>query len=43
VDVNALAAVFGGGGHKMASGATLYGSLKSIVARVVSEAARRCP
>jgi len=39
-DVNALARVFGGGGHRMASGATVRGSLKQVVARVVAEAKR---
>ncbi|MDD5019387.1 MAG: bifunctional oligoribonuclease/PAP phosphatase NrnA [Candidatus Omnitrophica bacterium] len=42
VDVNALAAVFGGGGHKMASGCTLKGARKDVVAKVVAEAVRRC-
>lgn len=42
VDVNQIARIFGGGGHKMASGCTLKGRLKDIVRRVVNEAARRC-
>ncbi|MFH1692635.1 MAG: bifunctional oligoribonuclease/PAP phosphatase NrnA [Candidatus Omnitrophota bacterium] len=41
VDVNKIAAVFGGGGHKMASGATLKGNFKNIIARVVEESAKR--
>lgn len=41
VDVNALAGVFGGGGHKMASGATLHAPLKEAVDRVVAEAQKR--
>jgi phosphoesterase RecJ-like protein len=41
VDVNKLAASFGGGGHRMASGATLNGRLKDVVGRVVREAQKR--
>ena len=40
-DVNALAGVFGGGGHKMASGATLHGRLQDVIERVVAEAKKR--
>ncbi len=43
VDVNALAHGFGGGGHRMASGCTLRGALKGVIAKVVSATARRCP
>ncbi len=39
-DVNKLAQRFGGGGHKMASGATLKGPFKAMVEKVVSEAQR---
>ncbi len=39
-DVNALAKRFGGGGHPMASGCTLRGSLRDVVRRVVAAAAR---
>jgi phosphoesterase RecJ-like protein len=42
VDVNALAHDFGGGGHRMASGCTLKGTLKGVIAKVVAAAARRC-
>ncbi|MFH0941340.1 MAG: bifunctional oligoribonuclease/PAP phosphatase NrnA [Candidatus Omnitrophota bacterium] len=41
VDVNKLAGLFGGGGHKMASGCTLKGSLKDVVNRFIGEAQRR--
>ena len=41
VDVNKLAGLFGGGGHKMASGCTLKGSLKDVVNRFIAEAQRR--
>lgn len=41
VDVNKLAGFFGGGGHKMASGATVRGDLKEVVAKVVSQAQKR--
>ncbi len=41
VDVNKLAGKFGGGGHKMASGCTLKGSLKDVVNRVIGEAQRQ--
>lgn len=41
VDVNEIAGVFGGGGHKMASGATLKGNFKDIIAKVVEESAKR--
>lgn len=37
-DVGALARHFGGGGHKLASGATLYGNLKELVQQVVTTA-----
>lgn len=40
VDCSRLAAVFGGGGHKSAAGATIVGSLESVRARVL-DAARR--
>jgi phosphoesterase RecJ-like protein len=42
VDVNALAHGFGGGGHRMASGCTLKGTLKGVIAKVVAATARRC-
>ncbi len=41
VDVNKLACVFGGGGHKMASGCTVRGRFKEVVERVISEAQKR--
>ncbi|PIY83649.1 MAG: bifunctional oligoribonuclease/PAP phosphatase NrnA [Candidatus Omnitrophica bacterium CG_4_10_14_0_8_um_filter_44_12] len=41
VDVNGLASFFGGGGHKMASGCTMKGSLKDAVNRFTTEARRR--
>ena len=41
VDVNKLAGFFGGGGHKMASGATVRGNFKKVVAKVVSQAQKR--
>ena len=41
VDVNALAKGFGGGGHKMASGATLHCCLKEAIGAVVREAQKR--
>jgi len=41
VDVNKLAGLFGGGGHKTASGCTLKGSLKDVVNRFIGEAQRR--
>ncbi len=37
-DVNSLAKEFGGGGHRMASGATQRGKFKTIVKKVVSQA-----
>ena len=37
VDVNKIAAYFGGGGHKSASGCTLTGSLTDIRKRVLSK------
>lgn len=40
-DVNRLAQLFGGGGHAMASGATLRGRFRDIVGRVVREARRQ--
>lgn len=40
-DVNQLARVFGGGGHRMASGATLKGRLKDVIVKVVNEAQKR--
>lgn len=42
-DVNRLAQLFGGGGHKMASGATLRGAFKETMAKVVSEAQKIAP
>lgn len=42
IDVNALAGLFGGGGHPKASGCTLNGTLKGVAGRVVTVAARRC-
>lgn len=41
VDVNTIASVFGGGGHKMASGCTLKGTLKETVAKVTAEVKKR--
>ncbi|MFA5038462.1 MAG: bifunctional oligoribonuclease/PAP phosphatase NrnA [Candidatus Omnitrophota bacterium] len=38
LDVNKLAQTFGGGGHPKASGCTLKGSLKGVVAKVVAAA-----
>ena len=38
VDVNKLANKFGGGGHKMASGATVKGRLSSVIKKVTAEA-----
>lgn len=38
VDVNKLAALFGGGGHPHASGSTVQGDLNEIIERVVSAA-----
>lgn len=40
-DVNKIAACFGGGGHKMASGATTKGKLKDVVEKVVAESVKR--
>jgi phosphoesterase RecJ-like protein len=40
-DVNKLAQVFGGGGHRMASGATVKGTFRDVVKKVVLEAAKR--
>jgi phosphoesterase RecJ-like protein len=40
-DVNKIASLFGGGGHKMASGATVRGRFKDIVAEVVKQARKR--
>lgn len=40
-DVNAIAQSFGGGGHKMSSGATLKGSLREVVVKLVEESGRR--
>ncbi|HAJ56941.1 MAG TPA: hypothetical protein DCL35_04140 [Candidatus Omnitrophica bacterium] len=40
-DVNELAQVFGGGGHRMASGATVRGALGDVVKKVVDEAVKR--
>ncbi|MDP8233703.1 MAG: DHHA1 domain-containing protein, partial [Candidatus Saelkia tenebricola] len=37
VDVNKIAALFGGGGHKMASGCRVKGSLTSVQNRVLRE------
>lgn len=37
-DVNALAKIFGGGGHKMASGCTLRGNFRENVEKLVGEA-----
>jgi phosphoesterase RecJ-like protein len=42
VDVNAIAHIFGGGGHKMASGCTVRGTLKDVVHKVVAETVKRC-
>ncbi len=41
VDVNKLARIFGGGGHAMASGCTVKGRLRDVVAKVVGEAEKR--
>lgn len=40
-DVHALARLFGGGGHKKASGATIPGALSDVRARVVAAALER--
>lgn len=40
-DVNALAQIFGGGGHRMASGATIKGRFSDVVRGVVKEAVGR--
>lgn len=40
-DVNKLAKIFGGGGHKMASGCTLKGRLNDVVKLVVREAGKK--
>lgn len=37
VDVNSIAACFGGGGHKNASGATVHGSLASVRRQVLAK------
>lgn len=37
VDVNKIAALFGGGGHKTAAGCTLYGEIGKISKRVLSK------
>lgn len=42
VDVNAIARVFGGGGHKMASGCTWHGTLREAVTTIVPAVAARC-
>jgi phosphoesterase RecJ-like protein len=39
-DVNAFAALFGGGGHRKAAGCTLAGSLADVKRRVLTEAER---
>ncbi|MBC7325518.1 MAG: bifunctional oligoribonuclease/PAP phosphatase NrnA, partial [Moorella sp. (in: Bacteria)] len=36
VDVNRVAALFGGGGHRRAAGCTVKGELDTVVARVVA-------
>jgi phosphoesterase RecJ-like protein len=41
VDVNKIAQIFGGGGHKNASGATVNGGLESVQQRVVAEIQKR--
>jgi bifunctional oligoribonuclease and PAP phosphatase NrnA len=40
-DVRAVAEVFGGGGHRKASGARLSGSLPQVKATLVAEIERR--
>lgn len=37
IDVNKVASVFGGGGHKLAAGTTFRGSLSTAIERVLSE------
>ena len=37
LDVNKIAGIFGGGGHRNASGATVRGSLKSVERRVIDK------
>lgn len=37
VDVNEIASFFGGGGHRSASGCTLSGEIKKIVAKVIAK------
>jgi phosphoesterase RecJ-like protein len=41
LDVNAVAACFGGGGHPTASGATVSGTLGPVERRVIGEIRRR--
>lgn len=40
-DVNSIAQSFGGGGHKMSSGATLKGDLREVVVKLVEESGKR--
>ena len=40
VDCSRVAAVFGGGGHKAAAGATLAGDVESVLQRVLAELAK---
>lgn len=40
IDVNRLAKMFGGGGHKTASGFTIKGNIRSVQGRVLKEARR---
>ena len=35
VDVNKIAAFFGGGGHKTAAGCTLHGEIKKVIKNVI--------
>lgn len=37
LDVNSIASMFGGGGHKTASGATIKGNIKSIKTKVINK------
>jgi phosphoesterase RecJ-like protein len=40
VDVNKIAALFGGGGHKAASGCTAHGSFEQVVKKVLASIQR---
>jgi phosphoesterase RecJ-like protein len=40
VDVNKIAALFGGGGHKTASGCTTHGEINRVIKRVLASIKR---